>query len=767
MPPTRLARPWWLLSLPVGFNLWVLRAEARSAESLNDGSLHEAMIRTAARTFSHGRIPLDVWFPFLSTGSANFHQYQSLPHIVTGLFGALAGGDRAFTWSTYLLLALWPVAVYAGARLLDWDSRSALGAAFVASLVASFPGYGFEWLSYTYAGLGVWSQLWGMWLLPIALGFTWRAVDRNEYAVPAAVALSVTIVAHVITGYFAALALVVWAVVRPSASRVIRGAAVGAAAIAAGLWLMVPILADRKWVAGGAFLQGVYRNSFGARRVLVWFFTGRLVDQAFMPAGLRFPAITVLAYAGLAWCVIKFRDDVRARALIGLLVLALVMFSGRPTFGFVLDRLPGSSSLLFHRYVSAVQMASILFAGVGAGWLAGLISRALRTRPALAGAIAVLVGVVVLAPAWRERASYAAISARLIDRQRRAERADGGARAGLIALAAKRDDGRIYAGRPSDWGREYTVGVVPGYASILNHDGDGIGYTFRVGSMVTDAEPFVDERNAAQLDAFGVRYLLMPDTRMPQVPAREIARRGRHVLWETQGSGYVAVVDTIAPITIRDQLHAGAVQTGFLNSADLARGLYPTVAYLGSPGARPTADASRPPAGRPGAVTHARYAPTRGVFEVDVTAARTAAVMLKSSYHARWRVTVDGRVARKYMVAPGYPAVTVAAGAHTVEFRYVAIGYYPWLFLLGIAALAALFVGTRRVRSRTQKGKLPDDLGDRPVLLAQARPLHADEKEQQQEADVEGEVDAPPDAEVVRDDRGHVRDEHGDDQTGD
>ena len=50
------------------------------------------------------------------------------------------------------------------------------------------PGYGFEWLSYLYAGLGVWSQLWGMWLLPIALGLTWRAVDRNEYVVPAAIA---------------------------------------------------------------------------------------------------------------------------------------------------------------------------------------------------------------------------------------------------------------------------------------------------------------------------------------------------------------------------------------------------------------------------------------------------------------------------------------------------------------------------------------------------------------------------------------------------
>src|SRR5207302_4562676 len=137
---------WALLIVPVGFNLWVLRAEARVVENLNDGSLHAAMIRAAGRAFSSFRIPLDIWLPVLSTGSPNFHQYQSLPHIVTGLFAAVFGGDRAYSWSLYLLLALWPVAVYAGSRLLGWQVRPSIAAACVASLLASRPAYAYAWV---------------------------------------------------------------------------------------------------------------------------------------------------------------------------------------------------------------------------------------------------------------------------------------------------------------------------------------------------------------------------------------------------------------------------------------------------------------------------------------------------------------------------------------------------------------------------------------------------------------------------------------------
>ena len=74
----------------------------------------------------------------------------------------------------YLLLALWPVAVYWGARLLGWDRWASVAAAAVAPLVVSAPGYGYEHESYTWQGRGVYSQLWAMWLLPVSLGLTWR-----------------------------------------------------------------------------------------------------------------------------------------------------------------------------------------------------------------------------------------------------------------------------------------------------------------------------------------------------------------------------------------------------------------------------------------------------------------------------------------------------------------------------------------------------------------------------------------------------------------
>lgn len=713
--PTRTNR--WeaaLLALPVGFNLWVLRAEVRVVENLNDGSVHAAMVRVAGRAFRQLRVPLDVWFPFITTGTPNFHQYQSLPHIVSGLPGALIGGDAMYAWSLYLLLALWPISVYLGMRLMGWGGTHALAAAFVSSFVASVPGYGAEWFSYLYAGLGVWTQLWGVWLLPIALGLTWRAVDRGAAPVRAAVVLGLTIVANLITGYFAVLAVGVWTIVRPGrrdiVPRSIRAIGVGAAGLATTAWLVVPALSDQKWLAGGHFTLGALRHSFGARKVFGWFLSGRLTDQAFMPSGLRFPVITLLMYVGIIWCVVNFRKHARARGLLGLLVVALVMFAGRPTFGFLIDWLPGSGALLLHRYVLAVQLVAVCLAGVGAGWLTALALDALRGRvtPAVAVAAIVVVGVLVLVPAMRERANLAAISARLIDAQFAAERQDGGARKALIRRALREGNGRIYAGRPDNWGRAYKVGAVSGYNAVVNADADVVGYVFRVGSILYDAELLFDESELPQLDAFGVRYLLLPASRRPPVSAELIERRGAHTLWRIRGSGYVAVVDTAGAMSIARQRDAWAEQRRFLDSAELERGVYAPVSYLGRAAASPTLTGGASPATSPGTVRPLNFDRAKGVFAASVNASRTVAVVLKSSFHGRWRVTVDGRVADKYMVMPGYPAVTVGAGQHRIEFRYMPVGDYPFLLGLAAAALVVLFLVSRRMRwAESGSGAIP------------------------------------------------------------
>ena len=132
-----------------------------------------------------------------------------------------------------------------------------------------------------------------------------------------------------------------------------------------------------------------------------------------------------------------------------------------------------------------------------------------------------------------------------------------------------------------------------------------------------------------------------------------------------------------------------------------------------------------------------------------------------------------------FVADPAFPAVTVDKGTHDVEFRYIPVGSYPWLFLLGILPLIALYFvthprGRRRLEAwvrppsvvagardggdtvvpvstgttgapRAEDSELADDRRDGPVLLTDPGPLHRHEEEQQQEPHVEGEIDPASD----------------------
>ena len=162
-------------------------------------------------------------------GSAHFHQYQVLPHIVAGFFATLSDPETVVRWSLYLLIVTWPISVYLGARLLDQRRRVAAIAALLSPLLASAPGFGLEWSSYLFRGSGLWTQAFGMWLIPLSIGFTWRAVDRGRGYAPAALLLAATLCCHLFWGYVAVIALgvVVLAGAGKFVRRVGRGALVG------------------------------------------------------------------------------------------------------------------------------------------------------------------------------------------------------------------------------------------------------------------------------------------------------------------------------------------------------------------------------------------------------------------------------------------------------------------------------------------------------------------------------------------------------------
>jgi len=693
-----------VVTIAVVFNLWVLRAETSPVSYPNDMAVHRSMVEWAGDRIASGHLPLDGWYPDLALGSSRFHHYQSLPHVLTASVGRLLGPDRAIAWSLYLLLSLWPFAVYAGGRLLGWERWPSALAGLLSPLIVSASGLGYEYGSYIWRGYGTWTQLWGAWMLPLAWGCGWRAVDRGRgYAVAAGV-LALTVAVHLLTGYLALLSLGVFVLVRPGEllRRLGRAAVVGFGSLLVAGWVVVPLLADRAWTIQDEFSRGrVFYDSFGALRILGWFATGALFDR------WRAPVLTILVVVGVVICAWRSRREPRARALLGVGLLSLVLFFGRPTLGPVLRLLPGSGDLFLRRFVFGVHLAGLYLGGIAlvrlgtVAW--GLVLRAVRRwRPApVPAAAAALVGALalalLLAPAWTERAAFAATSARWIHDQAAADATDGADVAGLVDFARHMGTGRIYAGMRSNWGPTYRVGQVPMFAMLLANRAEGVGFTRPTWSLSSPVEFRFDERNAEHYDLFDVRYVILPSGREPPVPATEVTRAGRHVLWRLDIDGPMELVDVL-PAIPADRTDLGRKMAPWLSSDLPAEGRFPSVAFAGHPGAPPTLGE-----GPRGTIRDLTVDLEEGRAAATVTTDRPVMLVLKASFDPRWQVTVDGGPAEPQMIAPSFVGRTVPAGEHTVVFTYEPFPRYDVLLLLGAATLAALAFGPGWLEGRRRR----------------------------------------------------------------
>ena len=136
--------------------------------------------------------------------------------MLAGAAGLLVGPDAAFRWSLYLLLSLWPVSVYLCARLFGARRPAAAAAAAMSPFLVSVTGIGYEQNAYVWAGFGVWTQLWASFTLPLAWGFSWRAIRDGRGWFAAVALVSLTIALHFETGYLALIPLLAVAVRRPA-----------------------------------------------------------------------------------------------------------------------------------------------------------------------------------------------------------------------------------------------------------------------------------------------------------------------------------------------------------------------------------------------------------------------------------------------------------------------------------------------------------------------------------------------------------------------
>jgi len=672
---------------------------------LNDGVLHFGLIRAIASAPARGQGILDPWVPAWGLGFPVFHYYQNLPHLLVvalwkGSFGALRLVE-AFKIVEWLAPATLPIPVYLAARKLGLGRAGAVAAGTLSLWIRTDYLHGLDFESYTWQGLGQFTQAVGGWFLPIALAWTVVAVRDGRGYGPATLFATVTFLSHLALGYMMFMAAGLFALLAPREipRRLVRLAVVAGVSVAASAYVVIPILRDFAWYNVSALVPSWKYDSFGHSVVL-----GRLVRGELFDFG-RPPVLTGLVALGVVAAAIRARRDETQRFLLAAFVLFLSLYFGRPTWGKTLDLLPLGSGFHWSRAIYVVHQVGAILAGVAAVDLLRRLARVPRVGLPAAIATAVLVA----APLAAERTGYLLHNAELVREGAAGWEAERGDVEAALALAREDRLGRTYAGlgKPGGppWGGAFMVGWAPVYSFLPIREIDALGYLHHMWSLNADLHAVFDERKREHYRVFNVRRVIAPEGVTTAPFARPLAQFGRFRVLAVDGPGFIELVDVPYRVDV-PKANVSRLHRRWLAGPLPGEGVHPAV-RLREEGPAPDGavaadgvDIRLPePELPPGPRGEVLSVERRGDdFFADVRADRACHLVLKMSFHPGWRARVDGENAETVQLMPSFVGVPLEPGAHRVEIRWEPGPLKARLAVAGILVLGGVFVLERRRR---------------------------------------------------------------------
>lgn len=701
----------------------------------NDMTLHGTLVVGAVDALrDHGWTAFqDPWVGGDNGGYPLFHVYPHLAHQCTALPAVVLGIDpwTALASGAFLAVLLLPLAVWGGGRWLGLEPVPAAFAALTAATLRSADPFGHGTLSYGFDSAGMYAQLWGMVVAPLALG-AWVAAARGTggdrweslaRAGLAALLVGAVLRTHLPTAWVLVLvAATVTAAIGPAGQlprRLLRFSAVGLAAVILAGGFLIPFLRDLDAVALSALEHAWKLESIGAVGVL-----GKLVRGAYLD-GVAHGPWTPLFLAALALAAVRaFGPDAvhpMLRALGVACVVSLLLLFGRETWGDWMGRLPLVGRFHDHRYLLGIHLLAPYVVALGGveilrRWPSRLI--AVRWPAVVACAVVALaahgLATGVDAQAWRaSRAPFETMEQHVgptLDRVRddRGRLAVVGHASSLqarraLALAQRR--GLDTAGQtlhhyaPQRELALYWQGWIDGLAGFRDRpvharDLRPLGATVLLlppdlGGLDVDPSLAVDPVGG------GWRLVRPTDDDQPTVQlvrsdllarADRLDLQGFAVGWFLVGLPDVVQypsIDAGVGEPLDSQRYARVVEVGDADP-DLLVGLPATSsAALGR-----VVQSSNGP----------RIKERRCQVQVD----RSGAWLLRHrAWHPNWRATVDGRPASVRLLCPGVVGVAVAPGSHeVVTWYHVASWRGAWaaavtvVYLLGIVGIVG-FAGRR------------------------------------------------------------------------
>ncbi len=701
----RFEWPVLLVLVAVLFNAILLWPELQTgAPSQNDTAFHALMITQASAALASGSSVVDFWVPQLEFGFPQFLYYQHLPHVMVVGIHRLLGGSvellSVFHAVRWLLLVSFPLTVFWSARRLDLTVREAAVAAAASSLLSGDARFGFEYNSYIWRGFGMYTQLWAMHLSFIAVACVYRLLRDGTGYLRTIVVLAALALSQLLYAYMAAITsvmlLLVGSVPGRWPLRAMRLGTVGVFSLLTTAYMIVPFLSLDAYLSTFPRLPGATGglSAFSAS----WASTSILDHQ-------RWPVLTVLVVVGCAvtvWHVLRERLTKHVLLLSGFLLWMLLCFGGDVAAS-VVRSLGLYGADVSYRFIGGAELFAILLMGVGGGWVWDRIASAAlfsggaantRWRAAGGATIGGALLLLWLSPALVERARYYSSNARWIKQTASALREDKFLQ-GLLTTVSLEPGGRVYAGRPNNWGADLKVGPIIRATDVIKSRAmHALVPPYQGLSLNTEMVWQFNDGNAAHYDLFDVRYALVPAG--AQVPAflQPFLGSDEYSVMRVQTTGasmWVSVADRRAVssqrellIANRDWLHSDAPAQRSVIRWEYANGV-PDV---------PAAAVSTSRCPQMGALVDSYVAFDSMVVRTRCDDAGT--IMFKSSYHPNWRVFVDGRAVPSFMVSPSFLAADVPAGEHVVKAEYVPSAGKHALLLMG--AVVMLFVVVVRDR---------------------------------------------------------------------
>jgi hypothetical protein len=694
------------LAAVVGYHGALLFAQVRFPEPfLNDSVLHFGLIRALASAPARGQSLLDPWVPTWGMGFPVFHYYQNLPHLlVVAVWKAALGSLKlveAFKLVEWLAVVTLPVPVYLAVRKLGFGRAGAVAAGTLSLWIKTDYLHGLDLESYTWQGLGQYTQAVGGWFLPLGIAWTYDAMKNGRGYGLATLFMTLTFLSHLALGYMGFMAAGLFALLSPREipKRLLRLAVIAAVSVAASAYVVVPIFRDFAFYNVSALVPSWKYNSFGHEIVLGRLVRGELFDFE------RTPLLTALVGVGVVVAAIRARQEEAWRLLLVLFLFFLALYFGRPTWGKLLELLPLGRGFHYSRAIYLVHQIGVILAGVAAADLLGRLGR--RHRIGVVAAVAV--AGVIAAPLLSERTGYLRHNADLVQEAAQSYAAERDDLEAALALAREDRLGRAYAGQGAPgsghhWGGAFMVGWTPVYAWFPIREMDALGYLHHMWSLNADMHGGFDERRRDQYRVFNVRRIVAPVGRPMPPFARELRSYGRFRVLEVEGPGFVELVDSPYQVDVPKK-NVSRLHRKWLSGRQPAAGVHPRVTLLEE--GRPVDGAyladgvdirlpeASVPAGPRGEVLSVDRQGDDFLAEVRVD--RPCWLILKMSFHPDWRARVDGVDVEPVQLMPSYVGVALEPGARRVELRYEPGPLKAWLASAGLLILAGLFVIERRM----------------------------------------------------------------------